>query len=80
MFLDRPPAVRRYAGRRVIVGMNRFTADVDERHRPPRFDPAPEAEQAALLATLRKQRDDTTLGEVCDALRDVWGVRRPEGI
>jgi methylmalonyl-CoA mutase, N-terminal domain len=98
-------------GERVVVGVNRFTADGEEPYRPPRFDPALEAEQAARLATLRERRDDTavgralsalkstakgtgnvlyplrdalradcTLGEVCDALRDVWGTYRPERI
>jgi methylmalonyl-CoA mutase N-terminal domain/subunit len=98
-------------GERVIVGVNRFVADGEEPYRPLRFDPALEAEQAARLAALRKQRDDTavdralstlkstaegtgnvlyplrdalradaTLGEVCDALRDVWGEYRPERI
>ena len=98
-------------GERDIVGVNRFTADGEESYRSLRFDPALEAEQAARLDTLRKQRDDTavgralsalkstaegtgnvlyplrdalradaTLGEVCDALRDVWGEYRPERI
>jgi hypothetical protein len=97
MYVDRPPAMRQYAD------------SGEEPCRPPRFDPALEAEQAAWLATLRERRDDTavgralsalkstaegtenvlyplrdalraecTLGEVCDALRDVWGEYRPE--
>ena len=111
MFPGRPPAVRQYAAERVVVGVNRFTADGEEPYRPPRFDQALEAEQAARLANLRMQRDGTavghalsalkstpegtgnvlyplrdalragsTLGEVCDALRDVWGTGRPERI
>jgi methylmalonyl-CoA mutase N-terminal domain/subunit len=98
-------------GERVIVGLNKFTADGEEPYRPLRFDPAIEAEQAARLARLRQERDpephrraisalksaaegtdnvlyplrdalraDATLGEVCDALRDVWGEYRPENI
>jgi methylmalonyl-CoA mutase N-terminal domain/subunit len=88
----------------------RMYVDRPEPGRPPRFDPALEAEQAARLATPRKQRDatavgralsalkssaegtgnvlyplralraDSTLGEICDALRDVWGTGRPERI
>jgi len=98
-------------GERVIVGVNRFTADGEERYQPLRPDPAIEADQAARLARLRKERDnaasdraisalksaaegtgnvlyplrdalraDATLGEVCDALRDVWGEYRPREI
>ena len=95
-------------GDRVIVGVNRFTADGEEHYQPLRPDPAIEADQAARLARLRKERDkaasdraisalksaaegtgnvlyplrdalraDATLGEVCDALRDVWGEYQP---
>jgi methylmalonyl-CoA mutase N-terminal domain/subunit len=95
-------------GERVIVGVNRFTADGEEPYQPLRVDPSIEAEQAERLARLRGQRDsaafaraiselksaaegtdnvlyplrdalraDATLGEVCDALRDVWGEYRP---
>ena len=108
MRIDRPPAMRQCAGERVIVAVNRFTADGGQPYRPPRFDPAPQPGRAVRLATLRKQGDDTasylpsnqrrkapgtcftrsatrcaptsTLGGVCDALRDVWGTSRPEGI
>jgi methylmalonyl-CoA mutase N-terminal domain/subunit len=96
-------------GRRVIVGVNKYTADGEEPYQPLRVDPAIEAEQAEKLDRLRKQRDnaafsraisalrsaaegtdnvlyplrdalraDATLGEVCDALRSVWGEYRPE--
>jgi methylmalonyl-CoA mutase N-terminal domain/subunit len=96
-------------GTRVIVGLNRFTADGEEPYQPLRFDPALEAEQSARLAAVRKQRDtaavdralaalkstaegtgnvlyplrdalraDASLGEVCDALREVWGEYQPE--
>jgi methylmalonyl-CoA mutase N-terminal domain/subunit len=98
-------------GERVIVGLNRFTADGEEPYQPLRVDPAIEAEQAARLARVRKERDpephrraisalksaaggtenvlyplrdalraDATLGEVCDALRDVWGEYQPGNI
>jgi methylmalonyl-CoA mutase N-terminal domain/subunit len=95
-------------GDRVIVGVNRFTTEDEERYHPLRVDPSIEAEQAAKLARLKEQRDkaafargiaalksaaentdnvlyplrdalraDATLGEVCDALRDVWGEYQP---
>ena len=95
-------------GERVVVGVNRFTIDGEEPYQPLRDDPALEAEQAAKLARIREQRDqtafgraigalkkaaegtenvlyplrdalraDATLGEVCDALRDVWGEYQP---
>jgi methylmalonyl-CoA mutase, N-terminal domain len=95
-------------GERVVVGVNRFTADGEEPYQPLRVDPAIEAEQAGRLARLRAGRDaaaqrraisalksaaertdnvlyplrdalraDATLGEVCDALRDIWGEYQP---
>jgi methylmalonyl-CoA mutase N-terminal domain/subunit len=95
-------------GQRVVVGVNKFTADGEEPYQPLRVDPAIEAEQAERLARLREQRDKTafgrsidalrsagegtdnvlyplrdalragaSLGEVCDALREVWGEYQP---
>ncbi|HEX8630726.1 MAG TPA: methylmalonyl-CoA mutase family protein [Catenuloplanes sp.] len=96
------------SGDRVVVGVNRFTLDTDEPYEPLPVDPAIEANQAARLATLRRERDSAaveraladlrmaaagtdnvlfpmrealraraTVGEVCHALREVWGVYRP---
>ena len=97
------------SGERVVVGVNRFTVDVEEPYEPLRVDPAIEAEQAARLATLRAERDQrrrrrarwprcrtaargadnvlypmrdalaarATVGEVCHALREVWGTYVP---
>ncbi|MFJ3900624.1 methylmalonyl-CoA mutase [Streptomyces sp. NPDC090025] len=96
------------AGERVVVGVNRFTVDVEEPYEPLRVDPAIEAQQAARLAELRSGRDQAevdaalaelqdaargtdnvlhpmkralkaraTVGEVCDALREVWGTYTP---
>jgi methylmalonyl-CoA mutase, N-terminal domain len=96
------------AGERVVVGVNRFTADGEEPYQPLRVDPSIEAEQAARLARLREQRDRAafaraiaslksaaagtdnvlyplrdalraraSLGEVCDALREIWGEYQP---
>ncbi len=99
------------AGERVVVGVNKFTADGGEPYEPLRVDPAIEEEQAHRLALLRQRRDGAalrravsdlkvtaegqgnvlypmrealragaTLGEVCDALRDVWGVYQPPDV
>jgi methylmalonyl-CoA mutase N-terminal domain/subunit len=96
------------SGERVVVGVNRFTLDVEEPYEPLRVDPAIEAAQAGRLAELRGTRDAAavrraldelreaaggtdnvlypmrealraraTVGEVCHALRDVWGLYRP---
>ena len=95
-------------GERVIVGVNRFTADGEEPLSAAAGRPGAAAEQAARLARLREGRAteprrralsalksaaegtgnvlyplrdalraDATLGEVCDALRDVWGEYQP---
>ena len=95
-------------GERVVVGVNRFTLDVEEPYEPLRMDPTIEAEQAKRLATLRAERSAgavtaaldalrkaaagtdnvlipmkaalaarATVGEVCHALRDVWGTYVP---
>ena len=95
-------------GSRVIVGVNRFVVDDDERYEPMRVDPTIEAAQRERLAALRAERDVTavgsalgdlkkaaegtdnvlypmkaalavraTVGEVCDTLREVWGVYQP---
>ncbi|HET8680529.1 MAG TPA: methylmalonyl-CoA mutase family protein [Micromonosporaceae bacterium] len=96
------------SGERVVVGLNRFALDEEEPYQPLRVDPAIEAEQAARLAALRRDRDGSavrralaalrsaaggkdnvlypmrealqaraTVGEVCDALREVWGQYQP---
>jgi len=45
------------SGERVVVGVNRFAADSEERYEPLRVDPAIEAAQVARLAELRAGRD-----------------------
>jgi methylmalonyl-CoA mutase N-terminal domain/subunit len=45
------------AGERVVVGVNKFAADGEERYQPLRMDPALENEQAKRLARLRRSRD-----------------------
>jgi methylmalonyl-CoA mutase, N-terminal domain len=95
-------------GERVVVGVNKFTADGEEEYHPLRVDPSIEAEQAERLARLRARRDahafiraiaslksaaagtenvlyplrdalraGASLGEVCDALREIWGEYQP---
>jgi methylmalonyl-CoA mutase N-terminal domain/subunit len=95
-------------GRRVVVGVNKFTIGEDEPYEPLRVDPGIADAQAEALRELRAARDQAavskavgavksaaegtdnvlppvrdalrtgaTLGEVCDALRDVWGTYRP---
>jgi methylmalonyl-CoA mutase N-terminal domain/subunit len=99
------------AGERVVVGVNKYTADDEEPYEPLRVDPAIEQAQARVLEHLRQARDKdavrkqvdavrataegtgnvlppikdalgagATLGEICDALRDVWGVYRPPDV
>jgi methylmalonyl-CoA mutase N-terminal domain/subunit len=96
------------SGERVIVGVNRFTLDVEEPYEPMRVDPTIEDTQRNRLATLRAERDNAvvvaaldklraaaagtenvlypmrealqsraTVGEVCHALRGVWGTYVP---
>jgi methylmalonyl-CoA mutase N-terminal domain/subunit len=45
------------SGERVVVGVNRFTIDEEEKYEPLRVDPTIEAGQAARLKTLRESRD-----------------------
>ncbi|HZG95389.1 MAG TPA: methylmalonyl-CoA mutase family protein [Mycobacteriales bacterium] len=56
------------SGERVVVGLNRFAAESEERHEPLRVNPDIEKEQAARLAQLRAERDDDAvrraLGEI----------------
>ncbi|MEI8081376.1 MAG: methylmalonyl-CoA mutase family protein, partial [Actinomycetes bacterium] len=96
------------AGERVVVGVNRFTVESEEKYEPLRVDPAIEAEQCQRLEQLRASRDNeevqrqlqalreaaqgsdnclypmkaalrarATVGEVANALRDVWGHYDP---
>ncbi|MDI6099757.1 acyl-CoA mutase large subunit family protein [Actinoplanes sp. NEAU-A12] len=46
------------SGERVVVGVNRFVAETEERYEPLRVDPAIEAGQVARLARLRAERDE----------------------
>ncbi|MFK0232321.1 acyl-CoA mutase large subunit family protein [Streptomyces vinaceus] len=95
-------------GERVVVGVNRFTLEQEERYEPLRVDPEIENRQREALAALRAERDGeavaaalaalreaaagtanvlypmkealrarATVGEVCNALREVWGTYQP---
>ncbi|WP_327133296.1 methylmalonyl-CoA mutase family protein [Streptomyces sp. NBC_01343] len=95
-------------GERVVVGVNRFTLEQEERYEPLRVDPEIEDRQREALAALRAERDGeavaaaldslreaaagtanvlypmkealrarATVGEVCNALREVWGTYEP---
>ncbi|WP_229075712.1 methylmalonyl-CoA mutase family protein [Actinoplanes sp. DH11] len=46
------------SGERVVIGVNRFAAESEEKYEPVRVDPAIEAAQVARLATLRAERDN----------------------
>jgi methylmalonyl-CoA mutase N-terminal domain/subunit len=97
------------SGERVVVGLNRFRTETEERYEPLRVDPSIEADQRSRLEALRASRDGAaverhlaalkdaaagegnvlhpmkdalrelaTVGEVCGALREVWGVYAPQ--
>jgi methylmalonyl-CoA mutase N-terminal domain/subunit len=96
------------AGERVVVGVNKYTLDVEEDYEPLRVDPTIEAQQAERLEKLRADRAGSdvsraldalrraaegtdnvlvpmrealaaraTVGEVCHALREIWGTYTP---
>jgi methylmalonyl-CoA mutase N-terminal domain/subunit len=97
------------SGERVVVGLNRYRTQTEERYEPLRVDPSIEADQRERLRALRERRDTAaveraldelrkaavgdenvlypmktalrelaTVGEVCGALREVWGVYSPQ--
>jgi len=97
------------SGERIVVGLNRFRSESEERYEPLRVDPSIEADQRSRLEALRAKRDAAaverhlaalkeaaagdanvlhplkdalrelaTVGEVCGALREVWGVYTPQ--
>ncbi len=97
------------SGERVVVGLNRYRSESEERYEPLRVDPNIEAEQRERLRVLRGQRNQAavdsaltelreaaagtgnvlypmrtalreraTVGEVCNSLRQVWGVYTPQ--
>ena len=65
------------SGERIVVGLNKFRIDAEEKYDPLRVDPAIEAEQCARLEKLRKDRDN---GAVQDALsRLKKSAEQPDG-
>jgi methylmalonyl-CoA mutase N-terminal domain/subunit len=97
------------SGERIVVGLNRFRSETEERYEPLRVDPTIEADQRSRLEAIRAGRDNdavqrhldelkkaaagddnvllpmkaalrelATVGEVCGALREVWGVYSPQ--
>jgi methylmalonyl-CoA mutase N-terminal domain/subunit len=97
------------SGERVVVGLNRYRSESEERYEPLRVDPSIEVDQRERLRLLREGRDSAavdealarmraaaqgsdnvlypmrdalramaTVGEVCGALREVWGVYKPQ--
>jgi methylmalonyl-CoA mutase, N-terminal domain len=95
-------------GERIVVGVNRYTADEEQPIELLRIDPALEQKQIERVQKVRAERDSAaaeaavarlkedaavenrnlmepimtaarcyvTMGEMCDALRDVWGTWR----
>jgi methylmalonyl-CoA mutase, N-terminal domain len=96
------------AKQRIVVGVNRYTADEDTSVELLKIDPALEQQQIERVRALRSRRDSAaaeealtalkqaaardgvnlmpvivdaarayvTMGEMCDALREVWGIWR----
>ncbi|MFM7147344.1 MAG: methylmalonyl-CoA mutase family protein, partial [Actinomycetales bacterium] len=57
------------AGERVIVGVNRFTIESEERYEPMRVNPAIEAEQTERLRALRAERDQSVVDSALEDIR-----------
>ena len=57
------------SGKRTVVGVNKYTIDVEEPYEPLRVDPAIEAQQAQRLAALRAQRDNAAVTKALDAMK-----------
>jgi len=57
------------SGRRTVVGVNKYTIDVEEPYEPLRVDPAIEAQQADRLAKLRAERDSGSVTKALDAMK-----------
>ncbi|MEO8829528.1 acyl-CoA mutase large subunit family protein [Lapillicoccus sp.] len=55
---------------RTIVGVNRFTVDVEDPYEPMRVDPQIEREQVARLAALRADRDSDAVAAALVAIQD----------
>jgi methylmalonyl-CoA mutase N-terminal domain/subunit len=58
------------SGERVIVGVNKYVVEADERYEPMRVDPQIEQQQVERLATLRAERDDPAVKAALGTLRE----------
>jgi methylmalonyl-CoA mutase N-terminal domain/subunit len=56
-------------GERVIVGVNKFAIDVEEKYEPLRVDPAIGEQQVARLAAIRASRDNTEVARALGAIK-----------
>ncbi|MER5731110.1 methylmalonyl-CoA mutase family protein [Streptomyces sp. NPDC002138] len=63
------------SGERVVVGLNRYALDEEERYEPLRVDPALEAAQCERLARLRAARDQRAVDAALAALREAAAGR-----
>src|SRR5260221_3440783 len=57
------------SGARTVVGVNKYTIDVEEPYEPLRVDPAIEAQQAERLAKLRARRGAGAVTKALDAMK-----------
>ncbi|NUP52359.1 MAG: methylmalonyl-CoA mutase [Catenulispora sp.] len=57
------------SGKRTVVGVNKYTIDVEEPYEPLRVDPAIEAQQAERLTRLRAERDNIAVTKALDEMR-----------
>jgi methylmalonyl-CoA mutase N-terminal domain/subunit len=57
------------SGKRTVVGVNKYTIDVEEPYEPLRVDPAIEAQQAERLAKVRGERDNAAVTKALDAMK-----------
>jgi len=57
------------SGKRTVVGVNKYTIDVEEPYEPLRVDPAIEAQQAERLVKLRRERDNPAVAKALDAMK-----------
>jgi len=68
-------------GERTVVGVNKYTIDVEEEYDPLRVDPAIESEQRERLAALRAERDNdavkAALASMQEAARGTDNVLYP---
>ena len=64
------------SGERTVVGVNKYTVDVEEPYEPLRVDPAIEAQQAERLARLRAERDSGAVRTALDAMKKAAGTEQ----